>query len=186
MELPREFENINTFQDLYKALRQYTYSLDKILLLATLSILIGVIDFYLLDSAPVEEKNTSVVISIAVITSVLIFIISLYLTTYLIAVYMFRNRIKGPHITLLTHEGLMLVSEMISPTFNWKLFTMIRRKNGLILLYRNKKLMMTYVSRTFKNQEEETNFFEICEAKIKAALTSEDNQILSSVEPLER
>ena len=186
MELPREFENINAFQDAYKALRQYTFSLDKVFILATFSILIGIIDFYLLNSAPMEDKNTSIIISIALVTAILTLIISIFLTTYLIAIYSFRYRKKGAYVTLLTNEGLTLVGEMVSPAFNWKLFTMISRKNGLILFYRHKKLMLTYVSRTFKNQEEENAFFEICEAKIKLVMTPESDIGSLSVDSLER
>jgi hypothetical protein len=188
-DIPREFEVFYSFKDIHKAQKELTFSIERLFLAATMAILFGVMEFLLIISTSDSDRDLTVVLIISILVAILTFIIGLPVMTYAFALYFYKfikSASLQPQITQLTDDGVVLLGKMTQNLFFWKFFNKIQRRDGLIELYKDKKMVLMFPSGGFKGHEEEKAFFEICEAKIQATMTPESDFGSPSEDSLER
>jgi hypothetical protein len=189
MEILREFEVTYSFKDIYKNQRKLTFSIDRIFLSAITAVLFGVMEFLLILSTSDSTRDLTVVLIISFLVAILTFFIGLPAISYALAIYSYkviRSNSLNPQTIQMTNEGLVLLGKTTQMLLSWKTFNNIQRKNGLIELCKDKKLVLMFPSSGFKGDGEEKTFFEICKTQIQAAINSENDQKSLPAEPLER
>ena len=189
MDTPREFEVVYSFKDIYKAQKKLTFSIERVFFAAIMGILFGIIEFLLIVSTSDSDRDMMVVLIISFLVAILTFFIGLPAMSYFIAFYLYKmmkTTSSEPQVTELTNEGVMIIGKMTQNLFFWKFFNKIQRRDGLIELYKDRKMILMFPSSGFKENDEEETFFKICEAKIKEAMIPEGDPMSLSVDSLER